>query len=133
MSGGEFLHTEDVRFRDLDPMGHVNNAVFLTYLEQARISFFAELGAVTSLDEMNMILARVEIDFKAPVRLGQEVEISVRAGRFGTKSFDLEYELRVDGALVAQATSVQVAYDYERGEPVPVPSEWREKLATVAV
>src|SRR5215510_4414478 len=133
MSGGEFLHTEDVRFRDLDPMGHVNNAVFLTYLEQARISFFAELGAVTSLDEMNMILARVEIDFKAPVRLGQEVEISVRAGRFGTKSFDLEYELRVDGALVAQAASVQVAYDYERGEPVPVPSEWREKLATVAV
>ena len=133
MSGGEFLHTERVRFRDLDPMGHVNNAVFLTYLEQARVSFFAELGAVTSLDEMNMILARVEIDFKAPVRLGQEVEISVRAGRFGTKSFDLEYELRVDGALVAQAASVQVAYDYERGEPVPVPSEWRERLATVAV
>jgi acyl-CoA thioester hydrolase len=133
MSGGEFVHVERVRFRDLDPMGHVNNAVFLTYLEQARVSFFAELGAVTSLDEMNMILARVEIDFKAPVRLGQEVEISVRADRFGTKSFDLEYELRVDGALVAQATSVQVAYDYKLGEPVPVPLEWREKLATVAV
>jgi acyl-CoA thioester hydrolase len=80
---------------------------------------------------MNMIVARVEIDFKAPVRLGQEVEISVRASRFGTKSFDLDYELRVEGELVAVAKSVQVAYDYNRREPVPVPAEWREKLAAI--
>jgi acyl-CoA thioester hydrolase len=131
MSSGDFVHIERVRFRDLDPMGHVNNAVFLTYLEQARVALFSELGAVTTLEEMNMIVARVEIDFKAPVRLGQEVEISVRPSRFGTKSFDLEYELRVEGELVAQAKSVQVAYDYNRREPVPVPAEWREKLATV--
>jgi acyl-CoA thioester hydrolase len=131
MSSGDFVHIEQVRFRDLDPMGHVNNAVFLTYLEQARVALFSELGAVTALEEMNMIVARVEIDFKAPVRLGQEVEISVRASRFGTKSFDLDYELRVEGELVAQAKSVQVAYDYNRREPVPVPAEWREKLAAV--
>ncbi len=129
--GGEFIHTEQVRFRDLDPMGHVNNAVFLTYLEQARVAFFAEAGAATGLEDMNMILARVEIDFKAPVRLGQEVEIAVRANRFGTKSFDLDYDLRVDGELVAQAKSVQVAYDYERREPVPLPAEWREKLSAI--
>jgi YbgC/YbaW family acyl-CoA thioester hydrolase len=98
MSSGDFVHEERVRFRDLDPMGHVNNAVFLTYLEQARVAFFAEMGAATGLEDMNMIVARVEIDFKAPVRLGQEVEVSVRASRFGTKSFDLDYELRVDGA-----------------------------------
>jgi acyl-CoA thioester hydrolase len=127
----DFVHVERVRFRDLDPMGHVNNAVFLTYLEQARVALFSELGAVTTLEEMNMIVARVEIDFKAPVRLGQEVEIAVKPGRFGTKSFDLEYELRVDGALVSQAKSVQVAYDYDRREPVPVPDEWREKLTAV--
>jgi acyl-CoA thioester hydrolase len=80
---------------------------------------------------MNMIVARVEIDFKAPVRLGQEVEVSVRASRFGTKSFDLEYDLRVEGEVVAVAKSVQVAYDYKRREPVPVPAEWREKLSAV--
>jgi acyl-CoA thioester hydrolase len=127
----DFVHVERVRFRDLDPMGHVNNAVFLTYLEQARVALFSELGAVTTLEEMNMIVARVEIDFKAPVRLGQEVEIAVKPGRFGTKSFDLEYELRVEGELVSQAKSVQVAYDYDRREPVPVPDEWREKLTAV--
>jgi acyl-CoA thioester hydrolase len=131
MSSGDFVHIERVRFRDLDPMGHVNNAVFLTYLEQARVALFFELGAATGLEEMNMIVARVEIDFKAPVRLGQEVEISVRASRFGTKSFDLDYELRVEGELVAEAKSVQVAYDYDRREPVPVPEDWREKLTAV--
>src|SRR6266566_9937591 len=109
MSSGDFVHEERVSFRDLDPMGHVNNAVFLTYIEQARVAFLAEVGAATGLEDMNMIVARVEISFKAPVPLGQEVEISLRASRFGTKSFDLDYELRGDGELVAQATSVEVA------------------------
>jgi len=127
----DFFHVERVRFRDLDPMGHVNNAVFLTYLEQARVAFFSEMGAATGLEEMNMIVARVEIDFRAPVRLGQEVEISVRASRFGTKSFDLDYELRVEGELVAVAKSIQVAYDYDGREAVPVPAHWREKLSAV--
>ena len=131
MSSGDFVYGERVRFRDLDPMGHVNNAVFLTYLEQARVAFFSEMGAATGLEDMNMIVARVEIDFKAPVRFGQEVEVSVRASRFGTKSFDLDYELRVEGELVAVAKSVQVAYDYNRREPVAVPAEWREKLSAV--
>jgi len=126
-----FLHRETVRFRDLDPMGHVNNAVFLTYIEQARVDFFAHAGAANRLEDMNMILARVEIDFKAPVRLGEEVEISVRASRFGTKSFDLDYELRVDEGLVAEAKSVQVAYDYDRHEPVALPPDWREKLTAI--
>ena len=125
-------HVEPVRFRDLDPMGHVNNAVFLTYIEQARVAFLGEVGAATGLEDMNLIVARVEIDFKAPVRLGQEVEIAVRATRFGTKSFDLDYELRVDGEVVAEAKSVQVAYDYERQEPKELPSEWREKMTAVA-
>jgi acyl-CoA thioester hydrolase len=125
-------HVEQVRFRDLDPMGHVNNAVFLTYIEQARAALLAEVGAATGLEDMNMIVARVEIDFRAPVRFGQEVEISVHASRFGTKSFDLDYELRVDGDVVAEAKSVQVAYDYSRREPIPLPAEWREKLTAVA-
>ena len=132
MSGAGFTHTEQVRFRDLDPMGHVNNAVFLTYIEQARFAVLADAGAATGLGEMNMIVARIEIDFRAPVELGQELEIAVRASRFGTKSFDLDYELRVDGELVAEAKSVQVAYDYERGEPVPLPERWRERLGAVA-
>ena len=131
MPEGVVTHVEQVRFRDLDPMGHVNNAVFLTYLEQARIAFFEQQGLPVALDDMNMVVARVEIDFRAPVELAKEVEVAVRATRFGTKSFDFEYELTVDGEVVAEAKTVQVAYDYGRQAAVAIPAEWREKLTGV--
>jgi acyl-CoA thioester hydrolase len=124
-----FVHKETVRFRDLDPMGHVNNAVFLTYIESARVAFLQHLGAAPTLEDMGIIVARVEIDFRAPVRLGDEVEVTVQASRFGEKSFDLDHELRVDGRIVAEAKTVLVTYDYSTREAVPIPDEWREKLA----
>jgi acyl-CoA thioester hydrolase len=124
-----FVHRERVRFRDLDAMGHVNNAVFLTYIESARVAFLKDLGAAPSLQEMSIIVARIEIDFRAPVGFGEEVEIAVRASRFGGKSFDLDYELRVGDTIVAEAKSVLVAYDYGKGEAIEIPEEWREKLA----
>jgi len=124
-----FVHREAVRFRDLDPMGHVNNAVFLTYIESARAAFLQHLGAVQTLEDLAIIVARIEIDFRAPVRFGDEVEVSVRVSRFGEKSFDLEHELRVGDTLAAEAKTVLVTYDYERREPVAIPAAWREKLA----
>ena len=124
-----FVHREPVRFRDLDPMGHVNNAVFLTYVESARVAFLEHLGAATTLEEMAIIVARAEIDFRAPVRFGDEVEVTVRATRFGGKSFDLEHELRVGDTVVAEAKTVLVTYDYAKHEPVEIPGDWREKLA----
>jgi acyl-CoA thioester hydrolase len=124
-----FVHTERVRFRDLDAMGHVNNAVFLTYIESARVAFLQHLGAAATLEDMSIIVARIEIDFRAPVGFGDEVDISVRTSRFGGKSFDLDYDLRVGHTVVAEAKSVLVAYDYGRGEAVELPDEWRRKLA----
>ena len=124
-----FVHRERVRFRDLDALGHVNNAVFLTYIESARVAFLVDLGAVATFEEMSIIVARIEIDYRAPVGFGEEVEVGVRASRFGGKSFDLDYELRVGDALVAEAKSVLVAYDYDKGETVTIPDEWRERLA----
>ncbi len=124
-----FVHSERVRFRDLDAMGHVNNAVFLTYIESARVAFLQHLGAAATLEDMSIIVARIEIDFRAPVGFGDEVDISVRTSHFGGKSFDLDYELRVEDLVVAEAKSVLVAYDYGKGEAVELPDEWREKLA----
>ena len=124
-----YVHRERVRFRDVDGLGHVNNAVFLTYIEQARAALFLEHGGVTTLAALRMILARVEIDFRSPVEYGETVDVVVRPGRVGTKSFDLEYTLRVDDRVVAEATSVQVAFDYETGETIAVPDDWRKLLA----
>jgi acyl-CoA thioester hydrolase len=120
-----FVHTETIRFRDLDGLGHVNNAAYLTYLEQARIAFLRPLGA----DQTQMILARTEIDFRAQVGLEDErVEVEVRPLRLGTKSFELGYTVRARGRVVAEATSVLVAFDYATGETVPVPDGWRPGL-----
>jgi acyl-CoA thioester hydrolase len=125
MQNFAYVHHERVRFRDVDALGHVNNAVFLTYLEEARIGFLHPIGAEAS----GMILARVEIDFRAPLRMGDEIEVGVRPRKVGTKSFELEYEVRRGETVAAEAKTVLVSFDYETGRPVEVPHEWREALA----
>jgi len=126
-----FVHREVVRFRDLDPMGHVNNAVYFTWIETARIEFMRRVGAFDQPDtrEMSMILARVELDFRAAAGFGDEVEIGVRVARLGTKSFELEHELRSGDRVVAEARTVLVAFDYESNESKEIPDEWRRRLA----
>jgi len=111
---------ERVRFSDCDPMGHANNAVYSSYLEEARIGLLGDL--------VDFILARVEIDFRAPLRAGAEIEVCSRCTRIGTKSFELEHEIREGEDVVAAGKSVLVAYDYAREESVPVPEELRERL-----
>jgi acyl-CoA thioester hydrolase len=121
-----FVHRETIRFRDLDSIGHVNNAVYLTYMEQARLAFLSSQGAeVTS-----MILARCEIDFRSQLELGETVEIALTPTRVGTKSFELAYEMRAGNRLVAEAKTVLVAFDYERGESKPIPDAWRKLLSS---
>ncbi len=129
MEAFPFVHREIAHFRDLDSLGHVNNAVYLTWIENARIEFMRRAGAFTELTEMTMILARVEIDFRSPVSFGDEIDVGVRVGRLGTKSFDLEHELRVGARTVAEARTVLVAYDYASSSSKEIPPEWRERLA----
>jgi acyl-CoA thioester hydrolase len=121
VEGFPHIHVERVRFSDCDPMGHANNAVFSTYLEQARIAVLGDL--------VPFILARVEIDFRAELRSGDEVEIGTRCSRVGTKSFELEHELHADGRVVAEAKSGLVGYDYAAGTSVPLTDEQRRLLA----
>ena len=115
-----FIRRERVRFRDCDAMGHVNNAVYSTFLEDARIEV---LGGLT-----DFILARVEIDFRAQLHAGEEVEIGTRCSRIGTKSLELEHEIRTGGRVAAEARSVLVGYDYELAESVPLPEELKARL-----
>ena len=100
-----------------------NNAVFLTFSSRRGSRSCACLGPTTE----HVILARTEIDFRSPLLRDDEVEIGVRCSRVGTKSFELEYELRSGGRLVAEAKSVLVGYDYERGASRGrSPTHWRE-------
>lgn len=121
MAAYPWIQRERVRFRDCDAMGHVNNAVYSTYLEQARIGILGGLEP--------FILARVEIDFRAELRAGEEVEVRSRCSRVGTKSFELEHQIWSGERLVADAKSVLVGYDYEAGTSIPLTENHRRRLS----
>jgi acyl-CoA thioester hydrolase len=129
VDGYPFVHHETVRFRDVDGWGHVNNAVYLTFCEEARMAFLAHLGVLTGIEDATMILARIEIDFRSQLSANEEVAIGTKVTGFGTKSFQLGHRLEAGGRLVAEASTVLVAYDYARSESVELPPTWRERLA----
>jgi acyl-CoA thioester hydrolase len=129
MDGYRYVYAQEVAFRDLDAFGHVNNGVYLTYIENARIGYAREVLGIESLDGLLMIVASVKIDFRSRANLGETLEIGARTSRVGTKSFDLDHEIRSkDGRLVAEARTTLVAFDYETDEGMPVPPEWRERI-----
>ncbi|MDX6474634.1 MAG: acyl-CoA thioester hydrolase, partial [Gaiellaceae bacterium] len=116
-----WIQREHVRFRDCDAMGHVNNAVYSTYLEQARIGILGDLEP--------FILARVEIDFRAELRADEQIEVRSRCSKIGIKSFELEHQIWTGDRLVADAKSVLVGYDYTVGASVPLTENQRRRLA----
>lgn len=125
----EFGYTVDVqqRIRDRDGMGHVNNAVYLTYLELARERYVAEVTG-ESLLELGAALANLDIDFLAPIEGGDDVVVGVRVDELGTSSVVFAYEIRADVEPAATAETTLVAFDREAGEPKPLPESWRESI-----
>jgi acyl-CoA thioester hydrolase len=125
-----FSFKVEVRFRDLDALGHVNNAVYLTYLESARIAYWFHVTGTSRLQDLAMILARVEVDYRSPVSLGETLDVQVRCVSMGRSSFVMGFEVRESqsGRLVAEARKVLVHYDYAAGRSTPLPEELRERL-----
>ena len=119
-----------MRFRDLDPMGHVNNAVYLTYCELARTQFYMKHAFKRSLHDIDFILAHADIDYVSAAEWGDRIEVSVWPSKIGDSSFTLSYEVRDKNSnrLLAKSSSVQVAYDYDKKEKKPIPSDFRRML-----
>jgi acyl-CoA thioester hydrolase len=129
----EFRHRTplQVRFRDTDAFGHVNNAVFFTYIELARIRYLLDvLRPEEPFERMPLILARVELDFRSPIMFGEDVEVATQVDRIGRSSIAMSHRLTAgrDERLVGEAQSVLVTYDYEIAKPMPVPDEWRQHI-----
>jgi acyl-CoA thioester hydrolase len=121
-----------VRFRDTDAFGHVNNAVFFTYIELARVRYLLDvLEPAQPFDRLPLILARVELDFRSPIMFGEEVEVTTRVDRIGRSSIAMSHRMTAgpDQRLVGEAESVLVTYDYAQSKPMPVPDEWRPRIA----
>ncbi len=134
MSDFHFYHAIEVRYADLDPQGHVNNAKFLTYFEQARLAYWIQLGIFTtdqSFMELGIILADVHITYLAPVYYGQNIKVGVHVSKLGNKSMTWEQNV-VDadtGRELAKGEVVVVAYDYREEKTVSIPQDWREKIS----
>ena len=132
MNGFRFFHPIEVRYGDLDPQGHVNNASYLTYLEQARIAYIRQLGLWPSGSflDIGIILADAQLTFRSPILFGQPVRVGVRVSRLGNKSLAMEYRLEdgQSGQVLASGSSVLVAYDYRTGQTIPIPPKWRETI-----
>lgn len=117
-----------VRVRDLDHMKHVNNSVYATYMEQARIDYFADVLDLT-LDELEMAVVSSQIEFERQVRYGGYLTIQVRAPELGRTSFPFEYRFLDNDDVAARARTVQVALDTENDEARPLPDSWRQRIA----
>jgi len=129
----DFVHRLEVRFRDCDPMGHVNNAVYFTYLEQTRFAHWRSLWGFGSPQlppgMPGVILAHAECDFKHPARYGQMLDVKLRVVELGRTSFRYEYEIvDEEQRTIARAKTVQVMFDYAAEKPVPIPAHIRELL-----
>jgi acyl-CoA thioester hydrolase len=124
-----FSTSMEVRWRDVDALGHVNNAVYLTYLEQARVRYFEVVGLGFGTDA-GMILAEITCTYRSPLSLSEQVTVWMRVSEFRNSSFIVEYRIAGgDGRLAATARSVQVCYDYEANHAVPIPDRWRAAIA----
>jgi acyl-CoA thioester hydrolase len=134
MAQYRFYHPIEVRYGDLDPQGHVNNAKHLTYFEQARIAYLIELGLFTknqSFMEIGVILADVHITYTEPVYFGQNIKVGVHVTKLGYKSMRWEQDIEDADTdqEIAKGEVVMVAYDYRRRKTIPIPQEWRDKIS----
>ena len=119
-----------MRFRDIDGMGHVNNAVYLSFIELARTQFYMHRANKRTLGEIDFILAHVEIDFESQATWGDQIQVAVWPSKIGNSSFTLSYEVKEkrSGRILARAKSVLVSYDYEKRKSKPIPDDFRSLL-----
>lgn len=124
-----FELTESVIFRDLDAMGHVNNAVYFTYMETARTTFFVRRLGLATPRELPVIVAEATCTYHSALSMGEEVRVQMGVSRIGQRSFDLDYRMKAgDGRLVASARTAMVTYDYESARAIPIPKDLEELL-----
>ena len=128
-----FYHPAEVRYGDLDPQGHLNNAKHLTYFEQARVQYVVNLGLFgkdQSFMEIGFIVADIHITYHAPVHWGDPIKVGVRTSKIGNKSMVMEQAIvnSETGEVYSSGTVTAVTYDYAEKKTMSVPQDWREKV-----
>jgi acyl-CoA thioester hydrolase len=132
-----YVHSDRVRFADLDAMGHVNNVDFLRFFESARIAFHRILVDGHDVSrrpvQLGVVVAELHAVYRAPAYYDEELHTSLRPTEIGRSSYKLEFETRADDRVLVEGHAVLVGYSYERNHSVPLPDELRERLERAAV
>jgi acyl-CoA thioester hydrolase len=134
MTDFKFFHPAEVRYGDLDPQGHVNNAKYLSYFEQARVYYLIHLGLFSkeqSFMEAGVVLADIHISYYASMYFGDNIKVGVKTTKLGNKSMTMEQSIiNADtGKIMASGTVVMVTYDYKELNSIPVPVDWKNKIS----
>jgi acyl-CoA thioester hydrolase len=120
-----------IRFADIDAFGHVNNAIYLTYFEIARSSYWDEI-IEWNWDELGIIIRQSLVDYLKPIHLNDEIYAYVKTSRIGNSSFDLDYILVkiIDGReeICTSGQTICVTFDYKSKLSVPIPEKQRNKM-----
>ena len=134
MTDFKFFHPTEVRYGDLDPQGHVNNAKYLTYFEQARVYYLIQLGLFSkdqSFMEVGVIIADIHITFHSTTHYGDDIKVGVKITKIGNKSLTVEQCVMDSktGKLMASGTVIMVTFDYEGLKTIAVPEDWKKKIS----
>ncbi|MEA3332456.1 MAG: thioesterase family protein [Pseudomonadota bacterium] len=127
-----FTSKQTVRFRDLDAIGHVNNATYFTYMEEARKDFFYHLFDSSSPGDFPFILAAVSCNFNKPIRLEDNVmAVDLWVSHIGRKSFTFRHEIyrpEEPSWIFATGESIQVYYDHANDKSIEIPADFKTKI-----
>ncbi|MBN2045682.1 MAG: acyl-CoA thioesterase [Anaerolineales bacterium] len=124
----KFFHPVAIRYADLGTRQHVNNARYLSFLEDARIAYGKRLGLSVNV---GVIIVDIHITYHKPAFLDDQIKVGVRVSYIGNKSLTFEHCIvdLEEKTLYASAETVLVAYDYQDDLTIPVPESWREAIA----
>ena len=128
MDGFTFSCSIQVRWRDLDAFGHVNNATFATYLEIARTAVWRERFGGREAMDIPFFVKNLSIDFKQPLALYDTVKVWLRVGEIRGASFTFEYAVEANGEVAAEAETQLASVDNTTGRVVRISPGMRAKL-----
>lgn len=123
-----------IRFKDVDRLGHVNNANHITYFELGRVEYFNSLMGDIQIDwdSESLILAKIEMEYKQPILLDDKIFVYTWISRIGSKSFDMSCSIIkvINGEEVetAKGLAIIVCFNYKTNQSILIPEAWKEKM-----
>ena len=120
-----------LRFRDIDALGHVNSAVYFTYFELARVEYFNNLDDM-DWSSLSLVVAKIDMEYKHQVKLKDKLSVSVWVSRIGNKSFDMECSIvkeeNEEKIEVARGKAILVCFNFKINQTIAVPELWKSKM-----